>query len=236
MIKYCSITKMEVKLEELPVEMLSSEIGEYLDISSMISMSFVCKDFQDIYQSRFQKIVNEIDPYIKDGNIHDFLRISKVGPSEYVVYKIWKSIFDSIIKEMEYIYPSIKRKHIMDTFVKVIPIGAINNLKDRIRDAILSSDIFISFRGVLYKNPYSFYMYDISEMFETEIIDMIDGILHEFSSVERISRENSFESRLRSTSSESLSEISSINDSETSMEYFPYDNVTDSIENVLRYL
>jgi len=222
----------ETNINSIPVEMVL-EIGSNLDILSMISMSFVCKDFQDIYQQEFQKIVKELDPYITNGTVYDFLKITRVCTVEQMVYKIWRNIFEAMIKEMENIYPTIKRRNIIETFVRVIPLEDVENLKVKIKNYVSSCDIFICYKDVIYKNPYSLDVYNITEFFESDIIDMVDGILHELSIQERtISRDNSIDSI---TSDESIpqDDDSSLGDS---MEYFPYENIMETFENTLKLI
>jgi hypothetical protein len=223
-------------LQSLPVELLTHEIGKNLDISGMIAMSFVCKDFQEIYQPQFQKIVKELDPYITEGTVYDFLRITRVGTIDNVTYKIWKCLFDSIIKEMESIYPTTRKRDIIKTFVSVIRLKDVTNIKNQIKSYLLSSDIFFTYKEVFYKNPYGLDVYCIPESFETEIIDMIDGLLHELSFIDRnIPRDNSLDS-LGSNDSYSIQHSSTDESLTDSLEYFPYENVIETIENLLKIL
>jgi hypothetical protein len=211
-------------MENLPIEILNKEIGSYLDISSMISMSFVSKDFQEIYQPQFQKIVKELDPYITNGTVHDFLNITKVGTLDNIIYKTWKVIFQTIIKELEYIYPYMTKGAIIETFHKIVPIDAINDIKKHIHKFMIDSNIFILYRNVLYRNPLSSSYVELSEAFETDINDIIDSLLHEISSMDRsIERDSSMES----LTDESAEDI---------IEYFPYENITDAIETWIKYL
>jgi len=211
-------------MNNLPVEIINKEIGSYLDIPSMISMSFVCKDFQDIYQPQFQKIVNEMDPYITNGTIHDFLNITKVGTLENIVYKIWRIIFQTIIRELECIYPYLTRKFIISSFHKIIPIDAVDEIKSHIKKFLLESKIFIIYKNVLYRNPLYSAFVELSETFETDINDMIDSLLHDLSASDRpLERDNSIES----ITDDSNEEI---------IEYFPYENITDAIESWIKYL
>jgi len=220
-------TSISSNLNSIPVE-IALEIGNNLDISGMIAMSFVCKDFQDIYQTQFQKLVKELDPYITNGTVYDFLKITRVSTVEQMAYKIWRNMFESIIKEMEFIYPTIRKRDIIQTFVRVITFDDVKNIQQQIRNYLVSSDIYICYREVLYKNPYSSDIFNIPEIFETEIIDMIDGILHELSYQERtISRDSSIDS----IASEEPEGESSLGDS---IEYFPYDNIMETFENVLK--
>jgi hypothetical protein len=214
-------------MEKLPIEILNKEIGKYLDIPNMISMSFVCKDFEEIYRSHFRKIVREIDPYIEDGNIHDFLRITRVGTLESIVYKTWRVIFLTIIRELEQIYPYLSRKFILDTFYQMVPMDAIQSIKNQIERFLKSSNIFIIFLGVLYRNPFSSAHVELPEAFETDINDMIDSLLHEFSASDRsIERDSSYES-LSSDLTEFTDDI---------IEYFPYENISEAIETWIKYL
>jgi len=211
-------------MDNLPVEILDKEIGRYLDISSMISMSLVCKDYQEIYQPQIRKLVKEIDPYIEDGNVYDFLRITKIGPLDHVEYKFWTVIFNTIIKELELIHPYTTRKTIIDTFHKVVPIDAIDNIKKQIRKIFSNSPIFILFKNVIYRNPLSSEYFELPESFELDINDIVDVLLHELSSSDRgISKDSSNES----LTDESLDDM---------FEYFPYENISDTIENWIKYL
>ena len=207
----------------LPVEIINKEIGKYLDIPNMISMSFVCKDFQDIYRPQFEKIVKEIDPYIENGTVHDFLKITKVGPIDQVIYKTWRVIFQAIIKELENFYPYLSRRTILETFHRVVPIYAIDDIKKHIENFLKSSSIFIIFLNVLYRNPYTSAFVELPESFETDVNDMIDSLLNELSSVDRIIE--------RDSSNESLTD-----DSDDVIEYFPYENVSEAIETWIKYL
>ena len=207
----------------MPVELLSKEVGKYLDIPSMISMSLTCKDFLDIYQPQFQKIVHELDPYIVEGTVYDFLNITKVGLLEHIIYKIWRIIFQTTLKEMEYIYPYINKKTIIEAFYRVIPLDAVDNIKNHIKIFLTQSNVFILYRGVLYRNPYTSSFIELSESFETDINDMVDTILHEIASVDRIME--------RDSSSDSLTD-----NSDDIIEYFPYENITDAIESWIKYL
>lgn len=210
-------------MNNLPVEIMNKEIGKYLDIPNMISMSFVCKDFQDIYRPQFQKIVREMDPYIENGTVHDFLKITKVGLLDHVVYKTWRVIFQTIIKEFENLYPYLSRKKILETFYKVVPIYAIDDIKKHIESFLKTSPIFILFLNVLYRNPYTSAYVELPETFETDVNDMIDSLLNEFSSTDKTIE--------RDSSVESLTD-----DSEDMIEYFPYENVSDAIETWIKYL
>ena len=207
----------------LPVEIINKEIGKYLDIPNMISMSFVCKDFQDIYRPQFEKIVKEIAPYIENGTVHDFLKITKVGPIDQVIYKTWRVIFQAIIKELENFYPYLSRRTILETFHRVVPIYAIDDIKKHIENFLKSSSIFIIFLNVLYRNPYTSAFVELPESFETDVNDMIDSLLNELSSVDRIIE--------RDSSNESLTD-----DSDDVIEYFPYENVSEAIETWIKYL
>ena len=212
-------------MENIPSEILYHEIGRHLDIKSMISMSFVCKDYQEIYQPQFAKVVHEIDPFIEDGTVHDFLRITKIGPLEYVKYKFWKVMFQSIVKELEGIYPYMKRKEIHAYFLTSLPIDLAQTIRKHIDDFIQQSNMFFIFKDVVYKNPYHSSLIQLPEAFEIDINDMIDCLLHEMSNGEReIGRD---------TSMESLPTDESALDT---LEYFPYENVTEAIEGWLRYL
>jgi hypothetical protein len=207
----------------MPVEIINKEIGKYLDIPNMISMSFVCKDFQDIYRPQFEKIVKEIDPYIENGTVHDFLKITKVGPLDQVIYKTWRVIFQTIIKELENLYPYLSRRTILETFHRVVPIYAIDEIKKHIENFLKSSSIFIIFLNVLYRNPYTSAFVELPESFETDVNDMIDSLLNELSSVDKVIE--------RDSSNESLTD-----DSDDVIEYFPYENVSEAIETWIKYL
>ena len=211
------------KMENLPVEIMNKEIGKYLDIPNMISMSFVCKDFQNIYEPQFKKIVKEIDPYIENGTVLDFLKITKVGPLEQVIYKTWRVIFQTIIKELETLYPYLSKKKILDTFYKVVPSYAIEDIKKHIQKFLKTSPIFILFLDVLYRNPYTSAYVELPEAFEADVNDMIDSLLNELSSSDKmIERDSSYESLT--------------DESEDVIEYFPYENVSDAIETWIKYL
>jgi hypothetical protein len=210
-------------MNHMPVEILNKEIGKYLDIPNMISMSFVCKDFQDIYRPQFEKIVKEIDPYIENGTVQDFLKITKVGPLDQVTYKTWRVIFLTIIKELENLYPYLSRKTILETFHRVVPIYAIDEIKKHIENFLKTSPIFIIFLNVLYRNPYTSAFIELPESFETDVNDMIDSLLNELSSVDKIIE--------RDSSNESLTD-----DSDDVLEYFPYENVSEAIETWIKYL
>jgi hypothetical protein len=211
-------------MDHLPTEILQSEIGRYLDIPSMISMSFVSKDYQEIYQPQFRKIVKEIDPYIEDGNVYDFLRITKIGPLDHFVYKFWNVIFRTMIKEIDLIHPYMTKKTIIDTFYKVVPIDAIESIRKQIREIFLNFPIFIVYKQVIYRNPHSSDYFQLPESLELDINDMIDTLLHELSSSDR--------TIVKDISLESLTDDSL----EDMIEYFPYENISDSIENWIRYL
>lgn len=211
-------------MENLPIEIMNKEIGKFLDIPNMISMSFVCKDFQDIYRPQFEKIVKEIDPYIENGTIHDFLKITKVGPLNDVVYKTWRVIFQTIVKELESLYPYLSRKKILESFHRVVPSYAIDEIKKHIENFLKKSSIFILFMNVLYRNPYTSAYVELPESFETDINDMIDSLLNELSSIDKIIE--------RDSSCESLTDESN----EDMLEYFPYENVSDAIETWIKYL
>ena len=211
-------------MENLPPEIMYHEIGKHLDIKSMVQMSFVCKEYQEIYQPKFERLVQEIDPFIENGTIHDFLRITKIGPIDYVKYKFWKIIFQAIVKELEALYPYMKRKQIYGYFLTALPIDLANTIRQHIHDFIHKNDMFFIFRDVVYKNPYHSSLILFPEPFEIDINDMIDCLLHEMSTGGR--------DIPRDTSIESLTDESNLD----SMEYFPYDNVTEAIEGWLRYL
>lgn len=211
-------------MENLPIEIMNKEIGKFLDIPNMISMSFVCKDFQDIYCPQFEKIVKEIDPYIENGTVHDFLKITKVGPLNDVVYKTWRVIFQTIVKELESLYPYLSRKKILESFHRVVPSYAIDEIKKHIEIFLKKTSIFILFMNVLYRNPYTSAYVELPESFETDINDMIDSLLNELSSIDKIIE--------RDSSCESLTDESN----EDMLEYFPYENVSDAIETWIKYL
>ena len=209
------------------------EIGKYMDLPSMISMSFVNKEFQKIYQPYFSKLVNEIDPYIENGTVMDYLNITKVGTVEQVVYKIWKNIFDSIIRETSLVNPSYNRKQMIDVFQKVIPNDAIELLKENIKKFINQCERFLVYRNVVYRNP-SITFINLSDNFETDINDMLDVLLHEMACQSGdISRDNSLDSLADSTPSDTTPS-SEANGEE--IEIAPYENVADSIETFIRYL
>jgi hypothetical protein len=187
-------------------------------------MSFVSKDYQEIYQPQFRKIVKEIDPYIEDGNVYDFLRITKIGPLDHFVYKFWNVIFRTMIKEIDLIHPYMTKKTIIDTFYKVVPIDAIESIRKQIREIFLNFPIFIVYKQVIYRNPHSSDYFQLPESLELDINDMIDTLLHELSSSDR--------TIVKDISLESLTDDSL----EDMIEYFPYENISDSIENWIRYL
>ena len=211
-------------MENLPVEILDKEIGSYLDIPSMISMSFINKDFQNIYQAQFQKLIHDMDPYIINGSVNDFLNITKVGTLDNTIYKVWRLIFQTIIKELEYLYPYVSRKSIVEIFYNVVPLDAVDGIKNHIKNFLTKTNIFIFYRNVLYRNPLSGGCIELSDTFETDINDMIDTLLNEIAMTDRsISRDNSMES-ITDDSAEDV------------IDYFPYENVTDAIENWVKYL
>jgi hypothetical protein len=219
-------------MENLPVEITFQEIGKYLDVPSMISMSFVNKDFQRIYQPYFSKIVKEIDPYIENGTVNDYLNITKIGTIENVVYKIWKNIFDTIIREVCIVNPTHSRKQIVDLFQKVIPVDAIELLRENIKKFIQEHERFMIFKNVVYRNPTVSNWVSLTENFETDINDMMDVLLHEIACQSTsISRENSLDS-LTDDSNQTPSD-----ESETVGEdYDSYENVICSVETFIKYL
>jgi hypothetical protein len=189
----------------------------------MIQMSFVCKEYQEIYQPQFSKLIKEIDPFIENGTVHDFLRITKIGPMDYVKYKFWKIIFQAIVKELEVIYPYMKRKDIYAYFLNSLPLDLANTIKQHINNFITKSDMFFILNETVYKNPYHSSLIIFPEAFEIDINDMIDCLLHEMSNGREIGRDISMESMTDESALDSL-------------EYFPYENVTEAIEGWLRYL
>lgn len=211
-------------MENLPTEILDKEIGRYLDISSMISMSLVCKDYQEIYAPQFRKIVKEIDPYIDNGTVYDFLRITKIGPLEHIVYKFWYVVFQTIIKELELIHPHMRRKTIIETFHKVVPNDAVETIKKHVRNIFKDSPLFIIFNNVIYRNPLSSDYFELPEYFELDVNDMIDTLIHELSSMDKNIQ--------RDSSNESLTDESY----DDMIDYFPYENISEAIENWIKYL
>jgi hypothetical protein len=211
-------------MENLPPEILYHELGNHLDIKSMIQMSYSCKNFEQIYHSKFTKLVKEIDPFIENGTVHDFLRITRIGPISYVKYKIWKILFQSIVKELEGIYPYMKRKEILHNCYQIVPTDLIQTIHKHIEHFIFNNELFFIFNDNVYKNPYHSSLIVFPEPFELDLNDMIDSLLHEMAvSQKEITRDVSIES---------LTDESNLD----SLEYFPYDNVTEAIESWLRYL
>jgi hypothetical protein len=210
-------------MDQMPVEIINKEIGKYLDIPNMISMSFVCSDFQEIYRPQFQKIVKEMDPYIENGTVHDFLRITKVGTLENVIYKTWRVIFQTIIKELENLYPYLSRRTIQETFFRVVPSYAVDEIKKHIENFLKKSPIFIIFLNVLYRNPYVSAFIELPDAFETDVNDMIDSLLNELSSLDKTIE--------RDSSTESFTD-----ESDDVIDYFPYENVSEAIETWVKYL
>jgi hypothetical protein len=151
------------------------------------------------------------------------LKITKVGPLDQIIYKTWRVIFQTIIKELENLYPYLNRRTILETFHRVVPIYAIDEIKKHIENFLKSSSIFIIFLKVLYRNPYTSAFVELPESFETDVNDMIDSLLNELSSVDKIIE--------RDSSNESLTD-----DSDDMIEYFPYENVSEAIETWIKYL
>jgi hypothetical protein len=179
-------------------------------------------------------LVKEIDPYIENGTVRDYLNLTKISTLENVVYKIWKTIFDSIIKEACFINSSYSRKQMIDTFQKVIPIDAIELLKTNIKKFVIQSEKFLIYQGVVYRNPSVSSYISLSDNFETDINDMIDVLLHEIACQSGdISRENSLDSinEDQTPSSEGTEDYLG-----EEIEIAPYENVADAVETFIRYL
>jgi hypothetical protein len=183
-----------IKMENLPQEILGIEIGKYLDVSGLIAISLVNKKMMAVYQPRISLIIRELDPFaFTTGDIHQLLGMLRIGTVDNVIFKMWHLIYDQIITEMRYFYPYIT--------------------PDKI------SNIFLVYRNVVYKNYWSIRLIDIRSYLETDIVDIIDPLLHELSD-----------------RSDNKQEDQSASSSTTEEEYFIYENIMDALETYIRYL
>jgi hypothetical protein len=209
-----------IKMENLPQEILGIEIGKYLDVSGLIAISLVNKKMMAVYQPRISLIIRELDPFaFTTGDIHQLLGMLRIGTVDNVIFKMWHLIYDQIITEMRYFYPYITPDKINELFVHSVPSDAIVDLKNKMIRYIGTSNIFLVYRNVVYKNYWSIRLIDIRSYLETDIVDIIDPLLHELSD-----------------RSDNKQEDQSASSSTTEEEYFIYENIMDALETYIRYL
>jgi hypothetical protein len=209
-------------MESLPVEILSVEIGKYLDLSGLICMSLVNKSMMEIFHYNIQVVIQKIDPYSDSGTVFDLLSMIKIGTIKNMRFKIWQNLFHETINQINHVYPYLQRQKIIDTFVQVVPKDAVEDIKNKITHYIYHHSGFFIFRDVVYRNKLLIkHNKEISNFLETELIDIVDPLLHELS--------ESSEPKTEDTSDDSAQ------DSEM-MEYFPYDDILDSLEKTVQYL
>lgn len=209
-------------MENLPVEILEKEIGIYLDISGLIAMSLVNKHFQCVYQPFFRKMILEIDPFHNEDEmtVYDYLSVTRVGTVKNVIFRIWKNIFDSIQKEIRQIYPYINPNKLTKIICDNCPIDAVESIKSHIEKSIVFTDRFFIYNNVVYRNyNLSFGSLNLSKNLESELVDLLDAIMH-----------SNFDSpRFTADSEEEISD-------EEEVEYIPYENVLDSLETFVNNL
>ena len=209
-------------MENLPVEILEKEIGIYLDISGLIAMSLVNKHFQCVYRPYFSKLILEIDPFHnqEETSVYEYLSITRVGTVKNVVFRIWKNIFDSIQKEIRQLYPYIHPNKLAKTICDNCPIDAVESIKTHIEKTIVFTDRFFIYNNVAYRNyNLSFGSLILSKNLESELVDLLDAIMH-----------SNFDSpRFTADSEEEISD-------EEEFEYVPYENIIDSLETFVNNL
>lgn len=213
-------------MENLPVEILSEEIGKYLDLSGLIAISLVNKSFMNIFYHNVKVAILKIDPYSTGENIYDLLNMLRVGTLENVVFKIYKNVFQQILAEMQYVYPYVQRDKIVQTFVQVVPNDAMRDLKNKIKQWMIqqSSPQFFIYKNVVYRNYLKNEPLQIQINLETDLIDLIDPLLHELSEQYEIKTDDS-------------SDISSATSNlDQNMDYFPYENILESMERFVNLL
>lgn len=205
-------------MDKLPMEILQYEIGKYLDLSGLISISLTNKKLLDVYQPVVEKIILQIDPYSTKKSIGDLLGMLRVGNLERVSFKIYNFLRQSIINEIHDIYDYKRKNEIQTIFFSVIPAQAIVELKSKIDRFVQESKVFIIHRDTVYRNhiPVSVNC----SVFETELADILEVMLHEFSEMEKDD----------DSVSDSVSDSISISDIIDSMDYHPCENIISSFE------
>jgi hypothetical protein len=207
-------------MEYLPIEILDVEIGKYLDLSGIISMSFVNKSMMEIYHPKIKQIVLKLDPFAKQISVYDLLRMMRIGTLENTTFKIYRFLIQNIINEMNCIYPYLSKEKIISIFVNGVPDDAIHELKTKIKNFIQTTRIFLIYRNVVYRNYLVDEVIDMNKVFEMDLIDLIDPLMHEISLSENQGVENDGYT----------SDTASNTDSEQIIDYFPYENIIDSMD------
>jgi hypothetical protein len=206
-------------MEYLPIEILDIEIGKYLDLSGIISMSFVNKSMMEIYHPKIKQIVSKLDPFAKQISVYDLLRMMRIGTLENATFKIYRFLIQNIINEINRIYPYLSKEKIISIFSNGVPDDAINELKTKITNFIQTARIFLIYRNVVYRNYLVDEVIDLNKVFEMDLIDMIDPLMHELSLSDQCVEYDEYTS----------SDTASNNDSEQIIDYFPYENIIDSM-------
>lgn len=209
-------------MEYLPIEILEIEIGKYLDLSGLISISFVNKSMMEIYHPKIKQIVLKLDPFAKQISVYELLRMMRVGTLENTIFKIYRFLTQNIINEMNCIYPYLSKEKIISIFVNVVPQDAILELKSKIKNFIITNKIFFVYCNVVYKNYLVEQQINFYKCFEMDLIDIIDPLMHEISEYENTEGDMETEGY--------VSDISSNTDSEQMIDYFPYENIIDSLD------
>lgn len=220
-------------MENLPVEIIQIEIGKYLDLSGLIAMSLTNKKMMNIFHRPISQIVYQIDPFSQDTSIFDLLNMMRIGTMSNVVFKIYKYMIRQIVHEIFLLHPYHRKERIIMTLTEVVPTDAIQDLKNKIKDYITKSDLFIVFRDVVYRNYLvDETLYNLENAFVNELMDIIEPLLHELS--ERSN--NSLREDISDLSTGTSSGNSYDNSLTDAIDYFPYENVVDSLELMLRNL
>lgn len=202
-------------MEYQPIEILQVEIGKYLDLSGLIAISFLNKSMMEIYQHKIKEVILKIDPFATENTIYDLLHMLRIGNIKSMVFKIYKFLIQQILKEMSYLHPYYSKEKILGIFVDVVPSDAIQELKSKIKNFVEESKLFFIYQGTVYRNYFEEGIFDLYKLFESDLIDIIDLLLHELSERNDLKTEESD----MSTTTES-----------DQMDYVPYENIMDSLD------